>query len=97
MAFAIIGLAVPNDYHVVFVASLAFAIIGVALLILIVPDLRPRRRQRGPTDDTAAPTQSVRPSWRHLRNPQFCRLLIAAAVLGLFTIGDGFLYLVSRY
>ena len=35
MAFAIIGLAVPNDYHVVFVASLAFAIIGVALLILI--------------------------------------------------------------
>jgi MFS family permease len=93
MAFAIIGLAVPNDYHVVFVASLAFAIIGVALLILIVPDLRPRRRQKSLSDKSAAPSQPARPSWRHLRNPQLCRLLVAAALLGLFTIGDGFLYL----
>src|SRR6476619_6794972 len=36
MAFAIIGLVVPDDFHAVFVASLAFAIMGVALLILIV-------------------------------------------------------------
>jgi Major Facilitator Superfamily len=69
IAFAIIGLAVPNDYHVVFVASLAFAIIGVAVLILIVPDLRPRRQQGRPSDNSSAPTQSIRPSWRHLRNP----------------------------
>jgi len=72
---------------------LAFAIIGVALLILIVPDLRPRRRQKTLSDKSAAPSQPARPSWRHLRNPQLCRLLVAAALLGLFTIGDGFLYL----
>jgi MFS family permease len=92
MAFAIIGIAVPNDYHVVFVASLAFAIIGVAVLILIVPDLRPRG-QGDRSGDPLSPTHSRRPSWRHLRNPQFCRLLLASALLGIFTIGDGFLYL----
>ena len=92
MAFAIIGIAVPNDYHVVFVASLAFAIIGVAVLILIVPDLRPRR-QGHLSGNTLAPTQSGRPSWRHLRNPRLGRLLLASSLLGIFTIGDGFLYL----
>ena len=92
MAFAIIGIAVPNDFHAVFVASLAFAIIGVAVLILIVPDLRPRRQRRA-SGDTPEATGSVRPSWRHLRNPQFVRLVLAGALLGLFTIGDGFLYL----
>jgi MFS family permease len=93
MAFAIIGIAVPNDYHVVFVASLAFAIIGVAVLILIVPDLRPRRQGRVSGDATPAPTHIGRPSWRQLRNPQLCRLVLAGALLGLFTVGDGFLYL----
>jgi MFS family permease len=92
MAFAIIGVAVPNDYHVVFVASLAFAIIGVAVLILIVPDLRPRR-QGHHSGNSLEPAHSGRPSWRQLRNPQLCRLVLGAALLGIFTIGDGFLYL----
>ena len=91
MAFAIIGVLVPNDFRVVFVASLAFAIMGVAVLILIVPDLRPRR-QRPPSGDAPA-TYRERPSWRHFGNPQLCRLIASAALLGLFTIGDGFLYL----
>jgi MFS family permease len=92
MAFAIIGVAVPNNYHVVFVASLAFAITGVAVLILIVPDLRPRSQGR-PSGDSLAATHGGRPSWRQLRNPRLCRLLVAGAFLGMFTIGDGFLYL----
>jgi MFS family permease len=91
MAFAIIGVAVPDNYHVVFVASLAFAIIGVAVLLLIVPDLRPRRGNLSANDPR--PTSTGRPSWRHLRNPQFCQLVGMSALLGLFTIGDGFLYL----
>jgi MFS family permease len=92
MAFAIINVAVPNDYHAVFVASLAFAIIGVAILALAVPDLRPRREAReaaGP----ATPAKHARPSLRHLRNPHFFRLLLAGGLLGIFTVGDGFLYL----
>jgi len=36
---------VPGDYHSVFLASLAFAIVGVAMLLLIVPDVRPRREK----------------------------------------------------
>jgi MFS family permease len=92
MAFAIIGVVVPDDFHVVFVASLAFAIMGVAVLILIVPDLRPRR-QRLHSGDAGPATQRERPSWRLLANLQLCRLAASAALLGLFTIGDGFLYL----
>ncbi len=92
MAFWIIGIAVPNDFHVVFVASLAFAIMGVAVLILVVPDLRPRR-QRLSSGDSVATAPRERPSWRHFGNPQFSRLIVSAALLGLFTIGDGFLYL----
>lgn len=49
----------------------------------------------GPTDAgpafAAAPPE--RPQWRDLANPGLRRLLIAAAVLSLVTIGDGFLYL----
>ncbi len=92
MAFAIIGILVPDDFHVVFVASLAFAIMGVAVLILVVPDLRPQRRRRA-SDDVPTETPRERPSWRHFNDPQFIRLIVSAAMLGLFTIGDGFLYL----
>ncbi|HZC70358.1 MAG TPA: MFS transporter [Jatrophihabitans sp.] len=92
MAFVIIDMVVPDDYHAVFVASLAFAIIGLAVLILVVPDLRPRR-QGQLRSNGAAPSEHARPSWRHWRNPQFCRLFLAGGLLGLFTVGDGFLYL----
>jgi MFS family permease len=92
MAFAIIGVLVPDDFHVVFVASVAFAIMGVAVLVLVVPDLRPRRQQP-PASDSPAATQRVAPSWRLFREPGLARLIVSTAVLGLFTIGDGFLYL----
>ena len=42
LAFAALW-AVPDDYRLVFVISLAAAVIGVALLALLVPDLRPAR------------------------------------------------------
>jgi MFS family permease len=92
MAFAIIGIVVPGDFHVVFVASLAFAVMGVAVLVLVVPDLRPRHQRRA-SGDPAATAQRERPSWRHFRSPHFSRLIGSTALLGLFTIGDGFLYL----
>jgi MFS family permease len=43
MAFAILWF-VPGDYRGVFLASLAAAVLGLALLGLMVPDLRPHRR-----------------------------------------------------
>ena len=80
----------PNDYHAVFVASLAFAVVGVAILLMLVPDVRPRRASQ-----TAAPARPPvgRVSLGLLRTPRLGRLLIAAALLGVLTIGDGFLYL----
>jgi MFS family permease len=92
MAFAIIGIVVPGDFHVVFVASLAFAVMGVALLILIVPDLRPRRQLALSGEFSTTPSRE-RPSWQHFKDPHFLRLISCAALLGLFTVGDGFLYL----
>jgi MFS family permease len=91
MAFAIIGIVVPDDFHMVFVASLAFAVMGVAFLVLIVPDLRPRRQRS--SSASASETRRERPSWRHFGNRRFCLLIASTALLGLFTIGDGFLYL----
>ena len=42
LAFVILW-AIPDGYGTVFVMSFGFAVIGVALLGLLVPDLRPRR------------------------------------------------------
>ncbi|SDI99349.1 Major Facilitator Superfamily protein [Frankineae bacterium MT45] len=116
LAFWIL-LVVPGDYRSVFIASLAFAAIGVAILLLVVPDIRPRRRQRAAAqssvateaadadDSELAPAPAAEPakatiprvSLRHLRTPLMGRLLLAAGLLGVLTIGDGFLYLELTY
>lgn len=76
--------AVPNGYRSVFVVSFAFAAIGFAVLVLYVPN-----RMIGRSGVTVA--------WREIRRqliaPPLRRPMVAAAVLGLFTVGDGFLYL----
>jgi MFS family permease len=86
LAFGIL-LAVPGDYRAVFVASFAAAIVGLGVLLLFVPGMRPRR--------TAAERGTVlpKPSLRLLAERRFGRLVLAAGLLGVLTIGDGFLYL----
>jgi MFS family permease len=86
LAFLILWL-IPTGYQVVFVVSLAFAIIGVLLLGLIVPNTRRRVAQAAPLP---------RPRWSDLKTPGLGRILIAAGVLGLLTVGDGFIYLVLQ-
>jgi len=83
VAFALLA-SVPGSYDSVFVVSFGFALVGVAVLVLFVPNLR-----------TAASAARVglrmvlrEVGGRRLRGP-----LIAATVLGLMTVGDGFLYL----
>lgn len=81
-AFSLLML-VPGGYSSVFVASFAFAVVGVAVIVLLVPDRR-----------AAAPVQlPVRRLFRELAGPDLRRPLAAAGVLGLFTVGDGFFYL----
>jgi MFS family permease len=97
MAFSILWL-LPDDYRAVFIASLAAALFGLALLGLMVPDLRPRRAAQRLRAAADAPqrepaTAPPRPSWRTLAEPRFGRVVAASAMLGLLTISDGFLYL----
>lgn len=83
VAFSLL-LLVPGSYNSIFVASFAFAVIGLAVLVLFVPNLRTRAgRSRLKLRQVA--TEIARGG---LRKP-----LIAAGLLGLVTVGDGFLYL----
>ncbi|AXT85856.1 MFS transporter [Aeromicrobium sp. A1-2] len=84
VAFAILW-AVPDGYTTVMVVSLAFALLGLALLGLLVPDRHSTRSAPGP--------ERRRFRWRDVAGPSMRKLLLAAGVLGLLTIGDGFIYL----
>lgn len=88
LAFLIL-LFVPDGFHIVFAASLAFAGIGVLILGLVVPNVRTRR--------TAATAEGKRKvDWRSVVRGPMRRVLAAAGILGLVTIGDGFVYLVLQ-
>jgi MFS family permease len=90
LAFLILFI-IPNGYSTVFVVSLACAFVGVAVLGLLVPNKRPRA-DRAAVEHT--PRQRFR--WRQLNNPQLRRVLLVSGLLGLLTIGDGFIYLVLQ-
>jgi len=84
LAFGLL-IALPGRFDTVFVASLCFAGIGLAVLGLLVRNRR-----------SAASIQSV-PAWRQagrlLRRPRFRLLVAASGGLGIATISDAFVYL----
>nr|WP_205861432.1 MFS transporter [Planosporangium flavigriseum] len=82
VAFALLA-AVPGSYGSVFTASFAFAVVGVAVLILFVPNQRV----------TTGPHPRLSHLVRAVAGPRLRRPLVAAALLGVLTVGDGFLYL----
>jgi MFS family permease len=84
IAFALL-LAVPDSYSSVFVVSFVFALAGVAVIVLFVPN---RRTAAGSLSGL-----SLRRLFAEMAAPRLRRPLVAAALLGLLTIGDGFLYL----
>jgi len=86
-------LMIPNGFSTVFVVSLAFAVIGVAVLALIVPDVRADGHRGAGERDRR---RLFAFSWSHLKEPGLGKVLIAAGLLGLVTIGDGFIYLVLQ-
>ncbi len=97
-----VGLA---GYQTIFVFSFAFAVVGLAVLGLAVPDLRRRQDSRAlarisdqatagdPATAESLEKTATGPRWADLNQPGLRRLLIAAGALSLVTIGDGFLYL----
>lgn len=71
---------IRDGYDVIFVASLALAAIGVAVLITFV------RTPPGTASTVAAPLAEM---W----TPSFTRIAASAAILGMATISDTFIYL----
>jgi len=86
LAFGLLA-AAPQRYDTVFVVSFCFAVVGVAVITLLVRDVR-ERPGAPPSRRTA-----MRNALALLRVPKFRRLVIAAGALGLATLSDGFLYL----
>jgi MFS family permease len=84
LAFALLAL-IPNAFDVVFVASLGFALVGLAVLGLFVENAT------GATADK--PKRSFRAALRLIASPQMRGLIIAGTALGLTTISDAFIYL----
>ena len=90
LAFAILFF-IPDGYSTIFVVSLAFAILGVIILGIVVPNKRPRAERA-----TANSQPRARFRWRDLNDRRLRRLLLTAGLLGLVTVGDGFIYLVLQ-
>ncbi|BFU44396.1 MFS transporter [Krasilnikovia sp. MM14-A1004] len=75
-------------FDAVFVASACFAAVGVVLLVLLV------REHRGPRPSPAA--VHPRAAVALLRRGPLRPVLLGATLLGLSTIGDGFVYLLLQ-
>ena len=94
IAFGILW-AIPDGYSTVLVVSLAFAVVGVALLGLLGTDQRIRvRADREPSGGQEPPAPTPPPfRWRDLTDRRLRPLLLVAGGLGVLTVGDGFIYL----
>lgn len=83
VAFALLA-SVPGSYDSVFVVSFGFALVGLAVLVLFVPNLR---------TTAGAARIGLRRALREIGGRKLRRPLLAAGALGVLTVGDGFLYL----
>ncbi|MFJ3308478.1 MFS transporter [Streptomyces sp. NPDC086549] len=92
VAFAVLR-ATVDGYDAVFAVSGCVAVLGVLVLVLFVP------RHICPAGP-AQPPEPERPTLRDalglLRRPQLRRLTVCAALLGLTTVSDSFLYLLLQ-
>ncbi|WP_089155540.1 MFS transporter [Micromonospora sp. NBS 11-29] len=92
VALAVLSAVGPN-YDAVFVASFCVAALAVVVLVLFV---RERPAPAGPAPGTHDRRVTVREAASLLRDRATRRLVLAAALLGLATIGDGFVYLLLQ-
>ena len=95
-ALALLALAGTTDYSVVFVGSLCAGILGVVVLTLFVREPPTAAQPAMPgAEPVLSPTGRLQ-ARRLLRAGGFRRLCAVAALLGLVTVGDGFVYLVLQ-
>jgi MFS family permease len=90
LAFTILALVADkytptaSDYAPIFVVSFLVALVGLAVLILLVPNRRTAGESTG---------IGLRRLARQISTPRLRKPLLAAGLLAVLTIGDGFLYL----
>jgi MFS family permease len=89
MAFAVLA-AAPGAYDAVFVASFAAALLGLAILGLLVEE------RRGPAPDPARLPVARRHIRDALARPRFGRLVMAGGLLGVLTASDPLVYLLLQ-
>ncbi|RAO60723.1 uncharacterized protein LUPAC06_01346 [Micromonospora saelicesensis] len=96
-AFAVL-LVVGQSYDAVFVTSFCVATLAVVVLVLFVREQPDGEAANGEAADgeTNDLKVSVREAFGLLRVGPARRLVLAAAMLGLATIGDGFVYLLLQ-
>ncbi|MEV4612087.1 MFS transporter [Kitasatospora sp. NPDC049258] len=90
-----------GGYGAVFAVSGCVAALGVLVLVLFVPPRITRAEAPGADRGTAAttdtgPRPTLRDSLALLRRPRLRRLTLCAALLGLTTVSDSFLYLLLQ-
>ncbi len=103
VAFALLALA-PDDFTGLFVVSLCFALVGLAILMLLVDEPEhhaeaepAREAEHAPRPETPAPQEhgpaTLAGAARLATTPGFAGLVAVAFLLGLVTISDAFIYL----
>ncbi|GAA4933934.1 MFS transporter [Streptomyces coeruleoprunus] len=90
VAFALLW-ATADAYDAVFVVSFCCGLLGVVVLFAFVPG-----RDAAAPATTAPGTATPRSTLRLLTVPAFRRVLAAATLLGLVSVGDAFLHLVLQ-
>ena len=76
----------PGSFDSVFVVSLAFGLLGFAVISIAVRNPKTTRSRSG--------SSAWQTLFGHWKVPGFRRIAVIAGALGLFTIGDSFIYLV---
>lgn len=80
----------PNAYDTVFVVSLCFALVGLAVIVLLVENPAPS------TLATTSPPVDWRAVRELLRQPKFRAWVWVSSGLALMTLSDNFIYLALR-
>lgn len=96
VAFGLLALA-PLAFDSIFVVSFCFALVGLGILVLLV-DNPARAMHAGPKEAGVEkpPGVSFRSAAGLLRSRSFASLVVVAALLGLVTVSDAFIYLVLQ-
>jgi MFS family permease len=89
LAFGLLALA-PDAFDAVFVVSFCLALIGLGVIVLFVEN---PPREAVLEDDPPLERATLRGAAMLFRESRFRLLTVLAAILGLFTISDAFLYL----